>query len=66
MAERSYATGEKEFQELLAQGFSEIEAVKLIDMRAHVNDQTEYREILEESRRLGFVRWLIDHDRLGS
>lgn len=66
MAERSYATEEKEFQELLAQGFSEIEAAKLIDMRAHVNDQTEYREMLEESRRLAFVRWLIDHDRLGS
>jgi hypothetical protein len=33
-------------------------------MKSHVNDQIEYREMLEESRRLKFMRWLIEHDRI--
>jgi hypothetical protein len=34
-------------------------------MREHVTEQSEYREMLEESRRLNFIRWLIEHDRMG-
>jgi len=29
-----------------------------------VTEQTEYREMLEEQHRLGFIRWLIEHDRM--
>jgi hypothetical protein len=33
-------------------------------MRDNVFAQGEYRELLEESRRLDFIRWLVDHNRL--
>ena len=65
MQEYSYATEDTGFQQLLSMGFSEIEAVKLIHMKDHVAEQTEYREMIEESRRLNFIRWLIEHDRMG-
>ncbi len=64
MAEYSYVTGGTDFQRLLSLGFSEIEAERLIHMRDHVSEQGEYREMVEESRRLNFIRWLIDHDRM--
>jgi hypothetical protein len=66
MTERSYATEDAEIQQLLSRGFSEIEAKKLIYMKDHVTEQIEYREMLEESRRLDFIRWLIEHDRISS
>jgi len=66
MTERSYATEDAEIQQLLSRGFSEIEARKLIHMKDHVAEQIEYREMLEESRRLDFIRWLIEHDRISS
>lgn len=65
MQEYSYATSGTDFQRLLAMGFSEIEAGRLIHMKDHVSEQTEYREVVEESRRLNFIRWLIDHDKMG-
>lgn len=64
MSEHPYATEEADFQTLLDLGFSENEAAKLINMRDHVTEQIEYREIQEESRRLNFIRWLIEHDRI--
>lgn len=64
MAEHTYTTENSEFQHLLSMGFDEIEARRLLYMKDHVSEQVEYREILEESRRLGFVRWLIEHDRI--
>ncbi len=66
MTERSYATEDAEIQQLLSRGFSEIEAKMLIHMKDHVTEQIEYREMLEESRRLDFIRWLIEHDRISS
>ncbi|HLZ57793.1 MAG TPA: hypothetical protein VKR06_12660 [Ktedonosporobacter sp.] len=64
MPENFYVTEGKDFQLLLSMGFSEIEANRLIHMKDHVSEQIEYREILEESRRLSFIRWLIEHDRM--
>lgn len=64
MTEHSYATHDAEIQQLLLQGFSENEAKKLIHMKDHVTEQIEYREMLAESRRLEFIRWLIEHDRI--
>ncbi|GHO91348.1 hypothetical protein KSF_013960 [Reticulibacter mediterranei] len=64
MQEHFYATEDKDFQRLLSLGFSDIEATRLAHMKSHVNDQIEYREMLEESRRLKFMRWLIEHDRI--
>jgi hypothetical protein len=64
MTERSYATEDAEIQQLLSQGFSEIEARQLIHMKDHVAEQIEYREMLAESRRLEFIRWLIEHNRI--
>ena len=64
MSEYSYSTEEWELQRLLAIGFTEVEAYRLIHMKKHVNEKIEYREIIEESRRLNFIRWLIEHDRI--
>jgi hypothetical protein len=64
MTEHSYATEDAEIQQLLSQGFSEIEVRQLIHMKDHVTEQIEYREMLAESRRLEFIRWLIEHDRI--
>jgi len=64
MAERLTTDNNIDILHLLALGFTEAEAVNLVYMKNHVNDQSEYREMLEESRRLNFVRWLIEHNRL--
>ena len=64
MPEHSYATESADFQSLLTMGFSEIEAAKLVHMKDHVTEQIEYREIIKESRRLNFIRWLIEHNRI--
>jgi rRNA processing protein Krr1/Pno1 len=64
MPEQFYATEGAEFQHLLSMGFTEDEATKLLHMKDHVTEQIEYREIVEESRRLNFIRWLIEHDRI--
>jgi hypothetical protein len=64
MTERSYATEDAEIQQLLSQGFSEIEVRQLIHMKDHVTEQIEYREMLAESRRLEFICWLIEHNRI--
>ena len=64
MSEHLYATDNTDFERLLSLGFSEIEASRLVHMKSHVSEEIEYREILEESRRLNFIRWLIEHDRL--
>jgi hypothetical protein len=66
MAERSYTTNDAEVARLLSLGFSEVEADRLVYMKDHVSEQVEYREMMEESRRLNFIRWLIEHDRLSN
>ena len=48
MPEHLYATDNADFENLLSLGFSEIEATRLVYMKNHVTEQTEYREILEE------------------
>jgi hypothetical protein len=65
MAEQFYATGHRDFQHLLSLGFSDLEAERLIHMKDHVTEQGEYREMLEENRRLEFIRWLIENNRMG-
>jgi hypothetical protein len=65
MPENLYATDNTDFERLLTLGFSEAEATRLVYMKNHVTEQTEYREMLEERHRLGFIRWLIEHDRMG-
>jgi len=64
MSEHLYATDNTDFERLLSLGFSEIEASRLVYMKSHVTEEIEYREILEESRRLNFIRWLIENNRL--
>ncbi len=64
MPENLYATDNADFERLLTLGFSEAEATRLVYMKNHISEQTEYREILEEQHRLGFIRWLIEHDRM--
>jgi hypothetical protein len=64
MPEHLYATDNADFEHLLSLGFSEIEATRLIYMKNHVSEEVEYREIIEQNRRLGFIRWLIEHDRM--
>ncbi len=64
MPEHLYATDNADFERLLALGFSEAEATQLVYMKNHVKEQAEYREMLEEQHRLGFIRWHIEHDRM--
>ena len=64
MSEHLYTTDDTEFERLLSLGFSEVEASRLVYMKSHVSEEIEYREILEESRRLNFIRWLIENNRL--
>lgn len=64
MPENSYTTGNLNLQHLLGQGFSQSEAERLVYMKDHVTEQVEYREMIQESRRLSFIRWLIEHDRM--
>jgi len=64
MPENLYATDNADFERLLTLGFSEAEAIRLVYMKNHVNEQTEYREMLEEQHHLEFIRWLIEHDRI--
>lgn len=64
MADRSFITENTEFQQLLEQGFSEHEAGRLVYMKEHVSEQLEYREIIEQNRRLSFIRWLLENDRI--
>ena len=64
MQEQFYTTEDNELQRLLAMGFSDSEAERMIHMKEHVTDQVEYQEMMAESRRLNFVRWLIEHDRM--
>ena len=66
MPEQFYATESPEFQHLLAQGFTHNEALKLLYMKDHVTEQIEYREMIAENRRLNFIRWLIEHNRISS
>jgi hypothetical protein len=64
MPENLYATDNADFENLLSLGFSETEATRLVYMKDHVAEQTEYREMMEEQHRLDFIRWLVEHDRL--
>jgi hypothetical protein len=66
MPEQSYATESAEFQHLLSQGFTQNEALKLLHMKKHVTEHIEYREMIAENRRLNFIRWLIEHNRISS
>jgi L-lactate utilization protein LutB len=66
MPEHLYATDNTDFARLLSLGFSAHQAIRLVHMKSHVSEEVEYREILEENRRLNFIRWLIDHNRLSN
>lgn len=64
MPENLYATDNADFEHLLSLGFSETEATKLVYMKDHMTEKTEYREMVEELHRLDFMRWLVEHDRM--
>ncbi len=64
MPENFFATEGTDLERLLSMGFSVTEAERLVHMKDNVSDQPEYREIVAESRRLDFVRWLIEHNRI--
>lgn len=64
MEEQTYTTDNQGFDCLRLLGFSELEASRLIHMKGHMIEEIEYREMLQEKRRLSFLRWLIEHDKL--
>ena len=66
MPEHLYATDNADIAYLLSQGFSEAEATRIVYMKDHVLEQVEYRELVEETRRLTFIRWLIETGRMSS
>ncbi|MDQ6659820.1 MAG: hypothetical protein M3Z24_02505 [Chloroflexota bacterium] len=64
MAEHFYAQNNPEIVRLLALGFTPIQASRLVYMKEHVAEKSEYRENIQETRRLEFIRWLIEHRRM--
>lgn len=66
MSENTYITDtdSADFDHLSTQGFTTDEIAKLIYMKKHVVEQTEYREIREQQHRLDFMRWLVEHNRI--
>lgn len=64
MREDLHAADNADFEYLLSLGFSETETSRLVYMKSHFTEEIEYREMLEEIRRLNFIRWLIEHDHL--
>lgn len=64
MPENIYITNDADFERLRELGFTEDEITKLLYMKEHVDEQVEYREMLAEQHRLGFIRWLVEHDRI--
>jgi hypothetical protein len=66
MPEHLYATDNADVAYLLSQGFSQTEATRIVYMKNHVLEQVEYRELIEETRRLAFIRWLIETGRMSS
>ena len=64
MPENMFVADSADFKRLREQGFTEEEAMKLVTMKEHVEEQIEYREMLEEEHRLAFMRWLVEHDRI--
>ncbi len=53
------------YEHLTSQGFSRAEIRRLIHLKLHLQERTEYREKMVELNRLNFARWLVEHDRLG-
>ena len=64
MREHLYVTENPDFALLLTLGFSQEDAARLVYMKNHVTEQVEYCEMVAEQRRLKFIRWLVEHDRL--
>ncbi|HEU0000383.1 MAG TPA: hypothetical protein VFQ36_05765 [Ktedonobacteraceae bacterium] len=64
MREHLYVTKNPDFELLLSLGFSQEDATRLVYMKNHVTEQVEFREMVAEQRRLDFMRWLVEHDRL--
>ena len=64
MQEHLYTADNVVIERLLSLGFSETEVSRLFNMKSHFTEEIEYRERVEESRRLSFIRWLVEHGRL--
>ncbi|HJT59266.1 MAG TPA: hypothetical protein VJ761_22355 [Ktedonobacteraceae bacterium] len=64
MQEHLHTADNADFEHLLSLGFSESEIAGLFYMKSHFTEEIEYREMIEENRRLSFIRWLIEHDYL--
>lgn len=64
LEEQTCTTDYRDFEYLRLLGFSEFGAARLIYMKSHLTEEVEYRERIEESRRLAFLRWLIEHERV--
>lgn len=64
MEEQTCTTDYQDFEYLRLLGFSESGAAHLIHMKGHLTAEIEYRERIEEDRRLAFLRWLIEHERV--
>jgi hypothetical protein len=64
MAENMFVAVSADSERLREQGFTEAEIAKIMYMREHVEEQIEYREMMEQQHRLDFMRWLVQHDRI--
>jgi hypothetical protein len=65
MLENMFVADNTDFARLRDQGFTETQAILLMLMKEHVEEHIEYRERVEEQRRLDFARWLVENNRIG-
>jgi hypothetical protein len=65
MLENMFVTDDPGVAYLRTQGFTEAEATMLTFMKQHIEEQSEYRERVEEQQRLNFARWLVEQGRIG-
>ena len=65
MLENMFVADDAGFDHLRGQGFTEAEATMLTFMKKHIEEQSEYRERVEEQQRLNFARWLVEQGRIG-
>ncbi|HCI80399.1 MAG TPA: hypothetical protein DHW02_11990 [Ktedonobacter sp.] len=62
MNAREQQSDEQRFLDyLLATGFTQNEAIKLVHQRTHLYENSEMRQRLHDDGRIQFARWLYEH-----
>ena len=66
MLENSMMAHRETIERLCTWCFTGAEAIRLMYLKDHLEELIEYRERVEERRRLEFLRWLVEHELISS